>query len=606
MVIRVCVSIITLILLIFNTGCSTVQTLNAWRLEKYSDPAETVLRYHQIAEHDPKSADAPKSLLKAGNLYYEKLNRKSRAIEVYNSIVKDYPGTKEAFIASEKLGMHYFNNREYNKSQEIMFKLFNDHSYGEIGTEAQWILSQSYEKISDYRHTASSYYAFAILHPDDIRAVDALLQSGDIYKNKLKRENKAGDVYSLLIRVYGRDYSKSSKIWSATKTLQDMRMEVPEPYETQQQQQLSELRKPVRKERTDKFSDISKKHESELTDHSIFEGIDVETILRNTMDVGLEADQAGDGTITDNTIMTLANVYYMSLDYLKAGAFYHKLELKDSTDPTVYWNLGNCYAKLGLVYKAKEYHEKALEMSPGLFEKALLNAEHEYFIQDYLESLDILEQVEIIAPSHSRGRTYYDMGLSYRKINDLDNALISFEKSYAFDPTPENKDSAQHIAEILYYNNLRNAVNVDRAGIYQDIVEDKIRSFKAQSEIAEQCFKYGSYKWARSKYKFAADLAPDKDMELSMLVKSAIATAKYGDISLAKLELSQLKEKYGDNPIISQALADIEVKVNNDSKEITVIKNKDLPPPVTKEQIQKRTFIFNLLTTILTLLISIP
>jgi tetratricopeptide (TPR) repeat protein len=607
MVVRVCVFIITLILLIFNTGCSTIRTLNAWRLEKYSDPAETVLRYHQIAENDPKSSSAPQVLLKAGDLYYGKLNRKSRAIEVYNSIIKDYPGTKEAFIASEKLGMHYFNNREYQKSQEIMFKLFNEHSNGEIGTEAQWTLSQSYEKISDYRHAASSYYAFAILHPDDKRAVDALLIAGDIYKNKLKRENKAGDVYRLIVRIYGRDYSKSSKVWSATKELQAMRMEVPEPDEIlQQQQQLPELRKPIRKERTDKFSDMTKKHEAELVDSSIFDSVDVDTILKNTMDVGLEADQVGDSSITDNTILTLANVYYMSLDYLKAGAFYHKLELKDSTDPMVYWNLGNCYAKLGLVYKARNYHEKALEMSPSMFDKALRNAEHEYFIQDYPESLDILEQIEIIAPVHSRGRTYYDMGLSYRKLNDLDNALISFEKSYAFDPTPENKDSAQHIAEILYYNNLRNAVNVDRAGIYQDIVEDKIRSFKVQSEIAEQCFKYGSYKWARSKYKFAADLAPDKETELSMLVKSTIATAKYGDISLAKLELSQLKETYGDSPIISQGLAEIEVKVNNDSKEIMEIKKKDLPPPITKLQIQKRTFIFNILTTVMILLISIP
>ena len=604
MVSRICVFLIITTLL-FSSGCSTVRTLNAWRLEKYSNPAETVLRYHQIAENDPKSSSAPQALLKAGDLYYGKLNRKSRAIEVYNSIIKDYPGTKEAFIASEKLGMHYFDNREYNKSQEIMFKLFNDHSNGEIGTEAQWTLSQSYEKISDYRHSASSYYAFAILHPDDKRAVDALLLAGDIYKNRLKRVSKAGDVYRLIVRVYGRDYSKSSKVWSATRELQAMRMEVPEPDEILQQQQLPELRKPVHKERTDKFADMTKKHEAELVENSIFDSVDVDTILKNTMDVGLEADQIGDSSIPDNTILTLANVYYMSLDYLKAGAFYHKLELKDSADPMVYWNLGNCYTKLGMVYKAKEYHEKSLEMSPSMFDKALRNAEREYFIQDYPESLDILEQIEIIAPVHSLGRTYYDMGLSYRKINDLDNALISFEKSYAFDPTPENKDSAQHIAEILYYNR-RNAVNVDRAGIYQDIVEDKVRSFKVQSEIAEQCFKYGSYKWARSKYKFAADLAPDKETELSMQVKSIIATARYGDISLAKLELSQLKETYGDNPIISQALAEIEIKANNDSKEIKENKKKDLPPPITKLQIQKRTFIFNILTNFLILLISIP
>jgi len=590
--------------LIFNSGCATLSIWNAESMERYGDPAEAVLLYHQIADNDPESPSARQALLKAGDLYYGKLNRKSRAIEVYNSIIKDYPGAREAFIASEKLGMHYFNTHEYQKSQEIMFKLFNDHSNGDIGTEAQWMLSQCYEKLSDYRHAASSYYAFAILHPDDKRAVDALLLAGDIFKNKLKRESKAGDVYRLIVRVYGLDYSKASKVWSATRELQAMGMEVPRPYE---EQQLPELRKPIRKERTDKFADMAKKHEANIVESSIFDSVDVDTIFRNTMASapggGVGGDQPGDSAVDpENTMQTLASVYYMSLDYLKAGAFYHELELRDSSDPTVYWKLGDCYAKLGMVYKAKEYHEKALEMSSGMFDKALQNAEHEYFIQDYPESLDILEQTEIIAPAHRLGRIYYDTGLSYRKLNDLDNALISFEKSYAFDPTPENKDSAQHIAEILYYNR-RNAVNVVRAGIYQDIVEDKVRSFKVQSEIAEQCFKYGSYKWARSKYKFAADLAPDKDTELNMKVKSAIATARYGDISLAKLELSQLKETYGDNPIISQGLAEIEIKANNDSKEN---KKKDLPPPITKLQIQKRTFIFNLLTTVMTFLISMP
>jgi len=602
MVSRACVFLIITTLLI-NSGCSAVHTLNAWRQERYGDPAEAVLYYHQIADSNPGSESARQALLKAGDLYYGKLNRKSRAIEVYNSIVKDYPGTREAFIASEKLGWHYFNTREYQKSQEIMFKLFNDHSNGEIGTEAQWTLAQSYEKLSDYRHAAMSYYAFAVLHPGDKRAIDALLQAGDIFKNRLKRESKAGDVYRLIVRVYGRDYSKAGKIWSATRELQAMRMEVPQPDE---ETKLPELRKPIHKEKTDAFADMTKKHEATTAESSIFDSVDVDTILKNTMASapggGLEGNQVGDETIPENTMLTLANVYYMSLDYLKAGAFYHKLELKDSNNPSVYWNLGSCYARLGMVYKAKEYHEKTLKMSPGMFDKALLNAEREYSIQDYLESLDILEQIEIIAPIHRLGRTYYDMGLAYRKLNDLDNALINFEKSYAFDPTPENKDSAQHIAEILYYNR-RNVVNVTRAGIYQDIVEDKVRSFKVQSELADLCFKYGSYKWARSKYKFAADLAPDIDTELSMQVKSIVATARYGDISLAKLELSQLKEKYGDNPIISQGLAEIEIKADNGNEGGEDNKMKDSPPPLTKLQIQKRTFIFNILTSFLTLLI---
>ena len=208
----VCVISIVLILLVFNSGCSTFRMLDAWRLERYGDPAKAVLRYHQIAENDPKSPSARKALLSAGDLYYEKLDRKSRAIEIYYTIVRDYPRTTEAFIASKKLGIYYFNACDYQKSQEIMSKLFNDDPCGEMGIEAQWTLSQSYERLSDYRHAASSYYSFALLHPNDKKAVDALLQAGDIFKNKLKRENKAVDVYRLIVRVYGRNYSKADKV----------------------------------------------------------------------------------------------------------------------------------------------------------------------------------------------------------------------------------------------------------------------------------------------------------------------------------------------------------------------------------------------------------
>jgi tetratricopeptide (TPR) repeat protein len=567
--------------------------LDAWRLERYGDPAKAVLRYHQIAENDPKSPSARKALLSAGDLYYEKLDRKPRAIEIYYTIVRDYPGTTEAFIASKKLGTYYFNACDYQKSQEIMSKLFNDDPCGEMGTEAQWTLSQSYEKLSDYRHAASSYYSFALLHPNDKKAVDALLQAGDIFKNKLKRENKAVDVYRLIVRVYGRNYSKAGKVWIAVKELQDMGMEVPKP---DIEKQLPELRKPIHKERTDEFADMTKKHDAKAVEPSIFDGVDVDTILKNTMSVGLEGDQVGDDTIPENTILTLANVYYMSIDYLKAGAFYHQLELRNNNDPSVYWNLGNCYAKLGLFGKAKEYHEKSLKMSPKIFDNALKNAEREYSIQDYPESLDILEQIEVVAPIQRLGRIYYDMGLTYRKMDDLDNALISFEKSYAFDPTPENKDSAQHIAEILYYNR-RNIANVARAEIYQDIVEDKVRSFKVQSELADLCFKYGSYKWARIKYQYVAELAPDKETALAMLVQSDIATARYGDVSLAKLELSQLKEKYGDNPVISQGFTEIEKEKN---------KGKDSEFLSIKWQVDKLNFVFNLLIDGLIFMISIP
>jgi len=541
---------ISLILILLISGCSTLRMINIWRYE-YSDPSEAVLRLSQIAESDPDSPSAPMALLYIGDLYYGKLNQKDKAVEAYHKVIKDYPDTKEAITASQRLAHHYFVTKEYKKSQAIAHRLFNENPSSKVGTEAQWSLSQSYENMRDYRHSASSYYAFALLNPKDERAINALLKAGEIYKDKLNRENKAIDIYRLLVKVYGRNNSK--EVWMAVRELKAMRVDVPSPNER------DDYNKPVRMERKDKFAEMVKNHELSSAKLSIFDRVDTDAIFRATMSAapggGLGGDQPGDSNVDPkNVMLTLANTYYVSMDYLKAGAFYYQLELRNSDDPKVYWYLGDCYAKLGLSDKANEYHKRSMNMSAEMFEWAIKRAENEYSTQDYLEALDILEQLIPISPSHKISKIYYDMGLAYRKINDIDMALESFERSFAFDPTINNKDSAQHIAEILNYNKS----DPLRAYIYQDIVEDKTRSFKVQSEIANICYKYESYKWARLKYKSSAELAPDQETALSMLVQSAIATSKAGNYSIAKTELLQLLESNKDNEMIINALAEIE------------------------------------------------
>ncbi len=60
-----------------------------------------------------------------------------------------------------------------------------------------------------------------------------------------------------------------------------------------------------------------------------------------------------------------ADVLYNTSQYDSAAAIYHKVLEPDNVSPTVFYNLGNCYYKLGDYPRAALYYEKALKYAPG-------------------------------------------------------------------------------------------------------------------------------------------------------------------------------------------------------------------------------------------------
>jgi len=536
-------------MVMLTIGCSKVQLMSAGGLEKAGDNVAAVTIYDQVASVDPDSPSARKAMLATGDLYYDKLDRKAEAVRIYSRIIRNHPGTDEAYEASRKLGFHYYNARDYQKAREMFFALLNDHPKGELGIDVQWKLSECYERLQDPRRAAASYYAFALLHPKHAKAAEALLRAGEIYRQKLKLESKAAEVYKRIARIYGRNPTAAEEVRIATAELKDMNMEVP----SAESQLGLTLRQPRRKERVDTFAVLTQAH---VESGSIFDEVDTDSIFKAAMAASPGGGLGGgEESKVDprNTILTLANMYYTYMDYLEAGAFYYILVTRKSDDPQIYWNLGDCYAKLGLIKKAMETYAQAIKMSSNMVDRAITRAESEYSMRDYAEAVGILDLVKDIAPSHKLGKIFYDMGLAYRKMNCTSEALESFERSVAADPTANNKDAAQHIAELLYYR----GTDRIRAEIYQDIVEDKVRSFKVQSELACLCSRHGSYRWARIKYKTAAELSEDAETALSMNVEAAIATARAGDCALADSELTELLAKNGDSAVVWYGIGEI-------------------------------------------------
>lgn len=108
-------------------GSDTRQLLDSaearWREGKYQDAR----RLHRLLyERDPRGAYAAQALLKLGDVDYLNLRQIDRAIESYEKLVSEFPGTREELEARQRLADIYRNEigdlsqavREYEKILE--------------------------------------------------------------------------------------------------------------------------------------------------------------------------------------------------------------------------------------------------------------------------------------------------------------------------------------------------------------------------------------------------------------------------------------------------------------------------------------------------------
>ena len=185
-------------------------------------------------------------------------------------------------------------------------------------------------------------------------------------------------------------------------------------------------------------------------------------------------------------------------------------------------------------------------------------AANQYLDEDYEKAIETYNF--IIGLNRAKDpEIYWRMGLAYKRMDDPHKAVESFERAIAV--KTEYIDALQSLAEVLHYQ----LKDTDRAVIVQDLVDQKGETYAGEKELADICYKYGNYGWAKSKYEIAARIAQKEKTDettpfqrrgidnrvVYTRVHGAMASYKSGMTEKAQEIIDTLAAEYPNHPLIS-------------------------------------------------------
>jgi len=169
-----------------------------YALEQYPDAA---LRYRRAAERtfdDDLKADA---LFNAA-ICRARMNDWDGAISAYRQLLDDFPGHRDGWTWSLRLGFAYLEAGRAARALET-FVGIDPGSDDELGAELQFWVGECYFKMDRYERAAQEYLRVGFLYPHQIQwAATADYNAGVSYE-KLGRTDEAGTIYRKLIQTRG-------------------------------------------------------------------------------------------------------------------------------------------------------------------------------------------------------------------------------------------------------------------------------------------------------------------------------------------------------------------------------------------------------------------
>lgn len=100
---------------------------------------------------------------------------------------------------------------------------------------------------------------------------------------------------------------------------------------------------------------------------------------------------------------------------------------EEETFAQAYLGLGNLALNKGDYLQAREFFEQALTDSPDLVDARLALGKALYFLEEYDESIEVLEKTQLMSPHYSP--TFYYLGLSYEAAGYTDQAEHAFSRA---------------------------------------------------------------------------------------------------------------------------------------------------------------------------------
>jgi len=505
---RYSTEIIVLCILVFLVGCGS-PLQKADKLAS-SDPKSAIALYEQVMKTKPSSEDAKQAHLRIAETYYKRMDDQQKGLEVYEEVVKSYPKTRWSGEANWAIAMHYFQAKEYGKAREIFAKVTEEIPGTELANDSALAIAKCYEELKEQEKAASLYLEFSKSHPEHRRAAQAGLDAAKIYE-KGDKSDEAIEAYKFVASKY----SISSSGREAREALTNMGVDLSEidtpevaegPGEEGTQPQTTTETGAARRRRASNVprAEIGSIRTATQTQPTGPTGAQQST-RTVSQDFGIdpislipEISIDAQGTMYD-AIYMIGITYLQSGQYRESGALFEKsIQMVGNQSwenaASAYFYLGKSYKGIGNEQKAKEMFLEAIKRDPKVIDKMILDGEAQYNEEEYEKAVEYYKTALGLVP-YKDFDIYYKMGLAYQKLKDTDKELDAFERSVAL--KPNNADALQHLAEVLYYRKS----DATRAGLFDSEARGQgSNDYKVQKELADLCYKYDSYSWARTKY----------------------------------------------------------------------------------------------------------
>lgn len=490
--------IIALLFSMFIFGCSSPMQ-QADKLAM-TDPGASISAYKNMMQSNPGTQEAKLAHLKIAETYHKRMNNTEKALETYEEVIKAYPNTEFSGEAHYALGMHYYQAKDYEKARENFIAVTKDMPKTEKAYDAELLIGKCYEELKKFEDAAKLYEEFAKTHPQHKFAAQAGLSAAKIYDRELDDADKAEEAY----KYVAKEYSLSTSGREARTALEDMGVNMTDAAEAQSADDdqvasppQTDMNRPDRGRRRATNvprADIGSRQRTEeqrsRTVSADF-GVDPLDVMPN-----ISAD--GQGTMYDAMFM-FAQMNLQSQEYNQAGALYEKaIELSGNkpwdNKAQAYFGLAKSYKGIGKPDKAREMFLEAIKLDRKIIDSMIITGETHYSDEDYQEAIDSYK-LALGLVTYKDAEIYYKIGLAYKKLGDDDNELEAFERAVAL--KPNDRDSVQHLAEVLYYRKK----DTIRAELYD--IEAKgqgTNDYKVQMELGDLSYKYDSHTWAKIKY----------------------------------------------------------------------------------------------------------
>ncbi len=530
--VNLCLLATLLFITIAMTGCLPGSELGtAEKLEEAKDYRGAIEVYQGVVVNKPGTTEARQAQLAIGKLYIEKMNRPQEGVKAYQAVVSDAPESDEAAEARYSLGMQYYRQQEYEEAQTQFDTIINEFPNLELSHKAQLMLAKSYEDGQKYELAVEVFDNFANRNPHSERAAQALANKARIQRNLLKDDDEAKRTLQFLVKKYGNVDTAQSHIEKAKEELNDLNAEIPKPEnpeETQIGRAMARQKERRELDRPRGGSELSPTMKSNVPVEDSGFGITAEEVMGS---FGGETAIAGDeqGTYYDAELM-IAGFFYGDENYRDAGALYFDAIARAEAEkvrlePVNYLHLSICYRKLGMHQKAAKVLKKAASRDPKVIDAVKSTGQNQYTNGEYEKALETFKSV-IGLNRNKDTELYWYIGKTYEKLGDYEKEREAFEQAVAINP--EDTDALQSLAEVLHFRLKERKLAV----VFQDLVENKRDSFETMKILGDVCYKYGEYSKAQIKYKAAARTAKRQMEKSENVAEKKILAFQYGHATI--------------------------------------------------------------------------